>query len=149
AEVFSWPDRGTTPFRSEKDTNWQGGWRVPGVIRGPGGIKPGTVFNDLFAHEDMLPTLMAAAGEPAIADKAKAGYRAGDQPSKGHRDGYTLLPYLKGDAKEVRGREFLYWSEDGDLMAFRYDKWKAVFAEQRAEGFAVWSEPLVKLRVPR
>ena len=149
AEVFTWPDGGTTPFRSEKDTNWEGGWRVPCAIRWPGVIPPGTVANDIFAHEDMLPTILAVAGEPGIVDKVKAGHRAGDKTFKVHLDGYNLIPYLKGDAKESPRKEFLYWSDDGDLMAFRYDKWKTVFSEQRAEGFEVWAEPLVKLRVPR
>jgi arylsulfatase len=149
AEVFTWPDGGTTPFRSEKDTNWEGGWRVPCVIRWPGVIKPGTVSNDIFAHEDILPTLLAAAGVSGIVDKAKAGYQAGDKTYKVHLDGYDLMPYLKGDVKEDPRKEFLYWSDDGDLMALRYDRWKAVFAEQRADGFEVWAEPLVKLRVPR
>jgi arylsulfatase len=148
AEVFTWPDGGTTPFRSEKDTNWEGGWRVPCVIRWPGTIKPGTVSNDIVAHEDMLPTLLAAAGEPDIVAKVKAGHQAGDKTFKVHLDGYDLAPYLKGDAKESPRKEFLYWSDDGDLMALRYENWKAVFAEQRAEAFQVWSEPLVKLRVP-
>src|SRR5262245_38138942 len=99
AEVFSWPDGGTTPFRSEKDTNWEGGWRVPCVIRWPGVIQPGTVSNELMAHEDFLPTLLAAAGEPDIVAKAKAGYKAGDKTFKVHLDGYNLTPHLKGDAK--------------------------------------------------
>src|SRR5215470_2095900 len=149
AEVCSWPDGGMTIFRGEKDTNWEGGWRVPCAIRWPGVVQPGTVSNDVFAHEDMLPTILAAAGEPGIVDKVKAGHRAGDKTFKVHLDGYNLVPYLKGETKETPRKEFLYWSDDGDLMAFRYDKWKAVFAEQRAEGFEVWAEPLVKLRVPR
>jgi len=121
---------------------------VPCVIRWPGVIQPGTISNDIFAHEDFLPTLLAAAGEPAIVDKAKAGYQAGDRTYKVHLDGYNLMPYLKGDVKEAPRKEFLYWSDDGDLMALRYDKWKVVFAEQRADAFQVWAEPLVKLRVP-
>src|SRR5262245_4953172 len=148
AEVFSWPDGGTTPFRSEKDTNWEGGWRVPCVIRWPGVIPPGTVSNEIMAHEDFLPTLLAAAGETDIVAKAKAGYKAGDKTFKVHLDGYNMMPLLKGDTKDAPRNEFLYWSDDGDLMAFRYDKWKAVFAEQRAEALQVWAEPLVKLRVP-
>jgi len=148
AEVFTWPDGGTTPFRSEKDTNWEGGWRVPCVIRWPGVIKPGTILNEIGSHEDMLPTLLAAAGEPDIVAKVKAGYKAGNKTFKVHLDGYNLLPYLKGETKEWPRKEFLYWSDDGDLMALRYENWKAVFAEQRAGGFKVWSEPLVKLRVP-
>jgi arylsulfatase A-like enzyme len=148
AEVFTWPDGGTTPFRAEKDTNWEGGWRVPCVIRWPGVIKPGTILNEIGSHEDMLPTLLAAAGEPDIVAKVKAGYKAGNKTFKVHLDGYNLLPYLKGESKEWPHKEFLYWSDDGDLMAMRYENWKAVFAEQRADGFKVWSEPLVKLRVP-
>ena len=149
AEAFSWPDGGTTPFRSEKDTNWEGGWRVPCIIRWPGVIKPGTVYNDVFAHEDFLPTLMAAVGEPDIAAKLKTGYQAGDKTFKLHLDGYNLMPFFKGDAQEDPRKEFLYWSDDGDLMALRYDKWKVVFKEQREDGFKVWSEPLVSVRVPR
>jgi arylsulfatase len=148
AEVFTWPDGGTTPFRSEKDTNWEGGWRVPCVIRWPGVIKPGTILSDVGSHEDMLPTLLAAAGEPDIVGKVKAGYKAGNKTFKVHLDGYNLLPYLRGETREWPRKEFLYWSDDGDLMALRYENWKAVFAEQRADGFQVWSEPLVKLRVP-
>ena len=148
AEVFTWPDGGTTPFRSEKDTNWEGAWRVPCIIRWPGVIKPGTVINEIGSHEDMLPTLLAAAGAPDIVVKAKAGYKAGTKTFKVHLDGYNLLPFLKGETQEWPRKEFLYWSDDGDLMALRYENWKGVFAEQRAEGFQVWSEPLVKLRVP-
>src|SRR5262245_65833294 len=92
AEVFTWPDGGTTPFRSEKDTNWEGGWRVPCVIRWPGVVQPGTVSNDIFAHEDMLPTLLAAAGVPGIVDKGKAGYQAGHKQFNVHSAGYDRLP---------------------------------------------------------
>jgi arylsulfatase len=148
AEVFTWPDGGTTPFRGEKDTNWEGGWRVPCVIRWPGVIKPGTVSNEVCAHEDMLPTILAAAGDPDIVEKCLKGHKVGDKTFKVHLDGYNLIPALKGDAKEWPRKEFLYWSDDGDLMALRYDKWKMHFVEQRAEGFRVWSEPQVKLRVP-
>jgi arylsulfatase len=148
AEVFTWPDGGTTPFRSEKDTNWDGGWRVPCIIRWPGVIKPGTIINELGSHEDMLPTLLAAAGEPDIVAKVKAGYKAGDKTFKVYLDGYNLLPYFKGETQEWPHKEFMYWSDDGDLMAMRYENWKAVFAEQRVDGFRVWSEPLVNLRVP-
>jgi arylsulfatase len=148
AEVFTWPDGGTTPFRSEKDTNWEGGWRVPCVIRWPGVIKPGTVNSEVCAHEDMLPTILAAAGDPNIVEECLKGHKAGDKTFKVHLDGYNLTPALKGEAMEWPRKEMLYWSDDGDLMALRYDKWKAVFAEQRADGFRVWSEPVVKLRVP-
>ena len=149
AETFTWPDGGTTPFRSEKDTNWEGGWRVPCMLRWPGVIKPGTIINEIGSHEDMLPTLLAAAGEPNIVEKVKAGHKAGDKTFSAWLDGCNLLPYLKGEVKEWPHKEFVYWSDDGDCMALRYENWKAVFAEQRADAFEVWAEPLVKLRVPR
>jgi arylsulfatase len=148
AEVMSWPDGGTTPFRGEKDTNFEGGWRVPCAIRWPGVIKAGTVSNEIFSHTDMLPTLAAAAGEPDIVEKLKKGYKSGNKTFKVHIDGYNLLPFLKGEVKENPRKGFLYWSDDGDLMALRVGNWKATFMEQRAKGFAVWKEPLVTKRVP-
>ena len=148
AEEMTWPDGGVTPFRGEKDTNWEGGWRVPCFIRWPGVMKPGTVSNDIFAHNDMLPTLVAAAGEPNIADKLKQGYKAGNKTFKVHIDGYNLLPLWKGEVKENPRKGFLYWSDDGELMALRYGNWKVHFMVQRGHGFHVWSEPLVNLRVP-
>ena len=148
AEVMSWPDGGTTPFRGEKDTNFEGGWRVPCAIRWPGVIKPGTVSNDLFTHQDMLPTLAAAAGEPNAVEKLKKGYKSGKTTFKVHIDGYNLLPFLKGEVKENPRKGFLYWSDDGDLMAIRVGNWKCTFAEQRAKGLKVWSEPMVSLRAP-
>jgi arylsulfatase len=149
AEEFSWPDGGITPFRGEKDSNWEGGWRVPCMIRWPGVIKPGTVSNDIFSHQDMLPTLVAAAGEPDIVAKLKQGYTAGKKTFKVYIDGFNLLPYWKGEVKENPRPGFLYWSDDGDLMALRYGNWKVHFAEQRAEGFGNWEEPFVHLRVPK
>jgi len=149
AEEFSWPDGGTSPFRGEKDTNWEAGWRVPTVLRWPGVIKPATRSNQICAHEDLLPTLLAAAGVPDIKETLLKGYKAGDKTFKVHLDGYNLLPFLKGEVKESPRKEMMYWSDDGDLMALRYENWKAVFKEQRAESFEVWSEPLVDLRVPK
>ncbi len=148
AEEMTWPDGGVTPFRGEKDTNWEGGWRVPCLIRWPGVIKPGTVSNEIFAHIDMLPTLVAAAGEPNIVEKVKQGYKAGNKTFKVHLDGYNLIPFLKGEVKENPRKGFLYWSDDGELMALRYGNWKVHFMVQRAHGFHVWAEPLVSLRVP-
>ena len=148
AEVMSWPDGGTTPFRGEKDTNYEGGWRVPCAIRWPGVIKPGTVSNEIFSHTDMLPTLAAAAGEPDIVEKLKKGYKSGNKTFKVHIDGYNLLPFLKGEVKENPRKGFLYWSDDGDLMALRVGNWKCTFMEQRAHGLDVWREPLVPLRAP-
>jgi arylsulfatase len=149
AECMSWPDGGTTPFRGEKNTNWEGGYRVPCAIRWPGVIEPGTVFNDLGAHEDMIPTIMAALGEPDIVEKLKKGYKAGDTTYKVHLDGYNLLPYLRGETDDSPRKEFLYWSDDGDLTAMRYEQWKLVFTEQRAHSLAVWEEPYVPLRFPK
>jgi arylsulfatase len=148
AEAFTWPDGGTTPFRSEKDTNWEGGWRVPCVMRWPGVIKPGTVSDELCAHEDMMPTILAAAGDPNIVDECLKGFKAGATTYKVHLDGYNLMPAFKGETKEWPRKEIMYWSDDGDLMAMRYQQWKVVFLEQRAEAFTVWSEPQVKLRLP-
>lgn len=149
AEELSWPDGGCTPFRGEKDTNWEGGWRVPCAIRWPGVIKPGTVSNELFSHQDMLPTLLAAAGEPDIVEKCKKGHKAGNKTFKVHLDGFNLMPHLKGDVKQNPRPGFIYWGDEGDLMALRYDNWKIHFAEQRAVGMAAWQEPLVPLRCPK
>jgi arylsulfatase len=148
-ECFSWPDGGSSPFRGEKDTNWEAGWRVPTLLRWPGLIKPGTVSNEICAHEDMLPTLLAAAGAKDVKNQLLKGLKVGDKTFKVHLDGYDLGPYLRGEAQESPRKEMLYWSDDGDLMALRYGNWKAVFKEQRAESFDVWSEPMVNLRVPK
>ncbi len=149
AEEFSWPDGGTTPFRGEKATNWEGAYRVPTAIRWPGVIKPGTVYNDIFAHEDMLPTLLAASGDPDVTQKLLTGMKVGNKTFKVHLDGYNLMPFFKGEAKEDPRKEFFYFNDDGSLVALRYAQWKIVFAEQRAEGFAVWQEPFVELRLPK
>jgi arylsulfatase A-like enzyme len=148
AEVFTWPDGGTTPFRGEKNTNWEGGYRVPCVVRWPGVIKPGTVNNDIFAHEDMLPTLLAAAGVPDVTQQLLKGMKVGDKTFKVHIDGYNLIDTLAGKARDPR-HEFFYWNDDGSLVALRYDQWKLVFAEQRAHGFDVWQDPFVLLRFPK
>ncbi len=149
AEVMSWPDGGSTPFRGEKATNWEGGYRVPMVMRWPGVIKPGTVINDMGCHEDMIPTFAAAAGEPNLVEKVKQGYRAGDKTFKVHLDGQNLLPFFKGEAKESPRKEFVYWNDDGQLVALRFEQWKILFLEQRSKGFGVWSEEFTPLRVPK
>jgi arylsulfatase A-like enzyme len=148
AEVASWPDGGTTPFRGEKNTNWEGGYRVPTVMRWPGVIKPGTVNNDIFAHEDMLPTLLAAAGVPDVKEQLLKGMKVGDKTFKVHLDGYNVTDALAGKSPSPR-HEFFYFNDDGSLVGLRYDQWKVVFAEQRAHGFDVWQEPFVPLRAPR
>jgi arylsulfatase A-like enzyme len=149
AEELSWPHGGATPFRGEKDTNWEGGWRVPCAIRWPGVIKPGTVYNEIFAHEDMLPTLLAAAGEPDIVEKVNKGHQAGAKTFKVHLDGYNLMPFFRGAVKEGPRLEFLYWSDEGDHLAIRHGDWKVHFMEQRGEGFLAWQEPFVPLRLPK
>ena len=149
AEVCSWPDGGATPFRGEKDTNYEGGWRVPCAIRWPGVIQAGTVSNEIFSHMDMLPTLLAAAGEPEIVEKLKKGYQAGSKTFKIYSDGYNMIPLLKGDVKESPRKGIMYWSDDGDLMALRVNQWKVHFLEQRGVGIGVWAEPFVRLRTPQ
>lgn len=149
AECFSWPDGGSTPFRNEKNSNWEGGYRVPCMIRWPGVIKPGSVFNGICSHEDMLQTLLAAVGEPDIKEKLIQGHRANGRDYKVHLDGYNLIPYFKGEVKESPRHEFFYWTDDGSLANLRYDRWKVVFMEQRAHGLEVWQEPLVTLRFPK
>jgi len=150
AEVMSWPDGGTTPFRGEKATNWEGGWRVPAAIRWPGMIKPGSVFNGIGSHEDMLPTLLAAAGDPNVKeDVLKGKKKIGNTTYKAHIDGYNLIPWLSGKTEESPRKEFLYWADDGGLLALRYNNWKLVFQEQRGHGADVWEEPFVQLRLPK
>jgi arylsulfatase len=148
SESFSWPDGGTTMFRGEKNTQWEGGYRVPTLIRWPGVIKPGTVINDVASHEDMLPTLLAAAGEPDIKDKLlKGGVQAIGRTYKVHLDGYNLLPALKGESAWPR-KEFIYWTDDGNVAALRYGDWKATFLRQDSHGMHVWLEPFTALRAP-
>jgi arylsulfatase A-like enzyme len=147
AEVFSWPDGGTTMFRNEKATQWEGGFRVPTLIRWPGVIKPGTVINDIGAHEDMMSTLLAAVGDPNLKEELLKGKKVGNMTYKVHLDGYNLLPALKGEGKWPR-HEFLYWTDDGSVAALRYNNWKATFLKQNAHGIAVWQTPFETLRAP-
>ena len=148
AEKFTWPDGGQSPFRGEKNTNWEGGYRVPCAIRWPGVIKPGTVLNDIFAHEDMLPTLLAAAGDPDVKERLLQGAKVGAKTFKVHLDGYNLTDALAGKSPSPR-HEFFYFNDDGSLVGLRYDQWKIVFAEQREHGLNVWEEPFVPLRLPK
>ncbi len=147
AETFSWPDGGTTPFRGEKNTNWEGGYRVPAMVRWPGLVAPRTEVNAIFSAEDWLTTLVAAAGEPDIKKKLLEGYEAAGKTFKVHLDGYDQRDLLAGKESNKR-REFFYWTDDGNLAGLRYDQWKAVFLEQKAHGFDVWKEPMVELRLP-
>ena len=146
----SWPDAAMTPFRSEKNSNWEGAYRVPAMVRWPGHIKAGTVNNDIISHLDWMPTLLAAAGVPDVKEQLLKGMKVGDKTFKVHLDGYNLLPYLTGQEKKSPREEFFYFNDDGDLVALRYDNWKLVFSEQRATGtMRVWSEPFTSLRVPK
>ncbi len=148
AETFTWPDGGTTMFKGEKNTQWEGGFRVPTMIRWPGVIEPGTVINDLAAHEDMLPTLLAAAGNPDIkAQLLEGGVQAIGRDYHVHLDGYNLLPAFKGEGEWPR-HDFIYWTDDGDVAALRYDDWKVTFMKQNAEGLEVWQRPFETLRAP-
>jgi arylsulfatase A-like enzyme len=145
----TWPDGGMTPFRGEKNTNWEGAFRIPELIRWPGKISAGVVSNEIIQHHDWLPTFVAAAGEPDIVEKLKAGHNVGDKAFKVHIDGYNLLPYLIGEEEKSPRKGFVYFSDDGDVLALRFDNWKVVFMEQRVQGtLQVWAEPFVPLRVP-
>jgi len=146
----TWPDAATTPFRGEKNTNWEGGWRVPAFVRWPGKIKPGSVSNQIMHHMDWLPTFLAIAGEPDIKQKLLTGYSAIGRNYKVHLDGYNFLPFLTGQTDKGPRKEIFYFSDDGDLTALRYQDWKLIFMEQRVPGtFQVWAEPFVPLRVPK
>jgi arylsulfatase len=146
----SWPDAGMTPFRNEKNSNWEGAFRVPCLLRWPGKIEAGWVSNDIVSHLDWLPTFLAAAGEPDITERLKAGHAAGAKTFKVHLDGYNLIPYLTGKVDKSERQGFFYFSDDGDLVALRFDNWKVVFMEQRAMGtLRIWAEPFTALRVPK
>jgi arylsulfatase len=149
AEVMSWPDGGSTPFRGEKDTNWEGGWRVPCVMRWPGVIEPGRIINEVCSLQDFIPTFAAAAGEPDLVQKVRKGYGVDGRKFKVHLDGVNLLPFLKGETRKPPREGFLYWSDDGELVAIRVGDWKIVFMEQRSKGLAVWREPFSGLRIPK
>lgn len=144
------PDGAMTPFRNEKNSNWEGAFRVPEVVRWPGRIPAGSVSNEIISHTDWLPTFLAAAGEPDIGEQLKQGHQAGDKQFRVHLDGYNFLPYLTGEAEKGPRQAIIYFSDDGDLVALRYDNWKIVFAEQRVQGqLGIWFEPFVFLRIPK
>jgi len=145
----TWPDAGITPFRSEKNTNWEGAWRVPSFIRWPEKIKAGTVLNGIASHQDMLPTLLAAAGDSGIKSKLLDGYTIGDMTYNVHIDGFNLLPYLCGETDKSPRETVFYFSDDGELIAIRHNDWKTVLMEQRAKLLQIWLEPFVPLRAPK
>ncbi len=145
----TWPDAAMTPFRGEKNTNWEGGWRVPAMVRWPGRIPAGSVSNEIVHHMDWLPTFAAAAGNDSVKEDLLDGEKLGPRSYKVHLDGYDILPMLTGETKKSQRREIFYFSDDGDLTALRYNDWKVIFLEQRAEaGLQAWREPFVPLRAP-
>jgi arylsulfatase A-like enzyme len=146
----SWPDGAMTPFRSEKNTNWEGAFRIPLLVRWPGRIAAGTVSNEIVQHHDWLPTFLAMAGEPDVKAKLLRGHQAAGKTFRVHLDGDSLLPYLTGQEHKSPRQGFIYFSDDGDIVALRYDNWKIVFMEQRAPGtLRVWAEPFTPLRLPK
>jgi len=147
-ENDTWPDGANSPFRGQKDTNWEGGWRVPAFFRWPGKIKAGSVLNGIVCHQDMLPTLLAAAGEPDINQKLLNGYKAGDKTFNVCIDGINQLPYLTGQVKESPRDHFFYISDDGGVMAVRAGDYKLVFEQQLSYSTNVWADPFEKLRLP-
>jgi arylsulfatase A-like enzyme len=146
----TWPDGGMTPFRSEKDTNWEGAFRVPLLVRWPDKIKAGSISNGIVQHHDWLPTFLAMAGDTEVVEKLKKGYKAIGRTYKNHIDGFNLLPYLTGKVTESPRNFYFYFSDDGDMLGMRYDNWKLVFIEQRCKGtLQVWAEPFTRLRIPK
>jgi arylsulfatase len=146
----TWPDGAMTPFRGEKDTNWEGAFRVPLVVRWPKQIKANSISNEIIQHHDWLPTFLAAAGDTEIVSKCLKGHEADGKKFKVHLDGYNLLPYLTGKEKTSPRPGFIYFSDDGELVALRYGNWKMVFMEQRSPGtLGLWAEPFTTLRVPK
>ena len=142
----TWPDAGNTPFRNEKNSSWEGAYRVPCMVRFPGKIKAGSVSNDIISHQDWFPTILAIAGEPDIAEKLKKGHKIGKKTFKVHLDGYNLLSHLTGKEAESPRKLFVYFTDDGDVSALRYDNWKLLFMEQRTPGtLKIWQEPFVTL----
>jgi arylsulfatase len=146
----TWPDGAMTPFRNEKNSNWEGAFRVPCMIKWPGHIKPASVENGIVSHLDWMPTLLAAAGVPDVKEQLLKGMKVGDATFKVHLDGYNMLPLLTGQTAKSPRQEFFYFNDDGELVALRYDNWKMVFSEQRIPGtLRIWAEPFVTLRVPK
>jgi arylsulfatase len=148
AEVMTWPDGGTTVFKGEKNTTWEGGFRVPTAVRWPGKIKPGQVSNEIISHQDWVPTLLSAAGNDNIKEQLVKGRNVNGRKVKVHLDGYNFLPYFLGEEDKGPRKEMFYFTDDGSVSALRYNDWKINFTEQRAHGADVWSEPYVILRLP-
>jgi arylsulfatase len=144
----TWPDAGTTPFRSEKNSNWEGAYRVPAFVRWPGQFPAGATLNGIVAHEDWIPTFLAAAGATDVKEKLLRGMTVNGRDYKAHLDGCNQLDYLRGKVQESPRNEFIYVNDDGQIVAMRYQDWKVVFLENRGVAFGVWREPFTELRVP-
>jgi arylsulfatase len=144
----TWPDAGTTPFRSEKNSNWEGAYRVPTFVRWPGKWRSGETLNGIVSHEDWLPTFAAIAGDKDVKERLLKGTRINGRKYRNHLDGYDMTAYLSGETDESPRHEFWYVNDDGQVVAARYDDWKAVFLENRGEAFSVWRDPFVELRTP-
>jgi arylsulfatase len=149
AELAFWPDGGYTPYRSEKNSNWEGAYRIPMMVKWPAQIESGQVVNDIIAQMDWLPTFLAAAGDPDIKEKLLNGHRAGDMRYRVHLDGYNMLPYFKGEVDEGPRKEFIYTNDSGEIIGIRDGDWKIVYKEQRAHGYEVWTNPWTTLRAPK
>jgi len=148
AEAMTWPDGGTMPFKGEKNTTWEGGFRVPMAVRWPGKIAPHQVSNEIISLQDWMPTLVAAAGNPNVKEELLKGKQIGGKSYKVHLDGYNFLPYFTGQEKKGPRKEFFYFTDDGSVSALRYNPWKINFTVQNAHGFHVWSQPFTQLRLP-
>ncbi len=145
----TWPDAGVTPFRGEKNTNWEGGWRTPSMVRWPNHIEPGSVCNEIMSGMDWLPTYLAAAGDTKVKEDLLNGKKIGDKTFKVHLDGYNFLPYLTGQSEKGPREELFYFSDDGELMALRYNDWKVTFMKQNSTGtMETWSKPMETMRIP-
>jgi len=144
----TWPDAGNTPFRSEKNSNWEGAYRVPAFVRWPGKFPAGVTLNGIVAHEDWLPTFAAIAGDTDVKERLLKGTTINGRSYRAHLDGYNQLDYLTGKSKVSPRNEFIYVNDDGQVVALRYQDWKSVFLENRGQAFGVWREPFVELRVP-
>jgi len=149
AELALWPDGGYTPYRGEKNSNWEGGYRVPMMVRWPAQIEAGQVSNEIIAMMDWMPTLLASVGDDGIKEKLKAGTNIGGKKYRVHLDGYNFLPYFTGKTDKGPRQEIVYTSDTGDIVGYRKGDWKFVFKEQRDHGFNVWQDPYVTLRLPK
>ena len=149
AEVMSWPDGGTLRFAVRRPPTGKVVFACPWSFAGPAFIQPGTVYNEMFSHYDLIPTFAAAGGDPDVVEKCRRGSQIGTKNFKVHLDGYNLIPFFKGEVKESPRKDFIYWNDDGDLVAIRVNEWKTVFLEQTHKGIGVWQGQFTNLRIPK